>query len=263
MFNLKGKTALVTGGGAGLGREFCDVLAEYGAAVACCDLRNERAQETCNIIKDKYAGQTLALNADVSHFKQVQAMFQQVKESFGRLDILVNNAGITTQSALIHQVNVIEWEKLLNVNLNGVFFCMKEGVKLMLNQKRGSIINVASILGLCASDPEIFSKAPYVASKAAIIGLTREGAVEYGRFGIRVNCIAPGWFPSTRLEEDAGIKETGFAAEKFLQELALKTPMKRMGKPGDLRGLLIYLASDASSFTTGQVIAVDGGWTCL
>jgi len=190
-------------------------------------------------------------------------MFKQLENNFGRLDVLVNNAGITTHSAVIDQVDVSEWHKLLNVNLHGVFYCMKEGLKIMMRQKKGSIINIASIMGIDALDPDIFSKAPYIASKAAVIGLTKEGAAEYGRYGIRVNCIAPGWYPGTRIEERLGIKQTEDAEKAFLQMLASITPMRRTGKPRELKGLLLYLASDASSFVTGQIIAPDGGWTCV
>jgi NAD(P)-dependent dehydrogenase (short-subunit alcohol dehydrogenase family) len=183
LFNLGGKVALVTGGGAGLGREFCDVLAEFGADVVCCDLRGDRAQETSGII-GRHGHQTLAVKVDVSEYDQVQAVFRRVEETFGHLDVLVNNAGITTRSTVIEEVEIAEWQKLLNVNLSSVFYCMKEGLRLMARQKRGTVINITSILGLYGSDPGIFSKAAYAASKAGIIGLTREGAAEYGRYGI-------------------------------------------------------------------------------
>ena len=132
----------------------------------------------------------------------------------------------------------------------------------MMKQKRGSIINIASILGLGAVDPDITAMVPYVASKFAIIGLTKQGAAEYGRHGIRVNCIAPGWHSGTRLSEGAGIIYTEEERKALTQMLTSRTPMKRMGEPKELKGVVLYLASDASSFVTGTTIADDGGWAC-
>ena len=134
---------------------------------------------------------------------------------------------------------------------------------MMMKQKKGSIINIASITGLCGIEPEVGLMSPYVTSKSAVIGLTRQGAAEYGPHGIRVNAIAPGWHLGTRLSADAGVKRTEEETRLFQQILSAKTPMRRTGEPKELRGLLLYLASDASSFVTGQVIASDGGWTCV
>ncbi len=217
----------------------------------------------------KYGHKTLALEADVSKYDQVQAMFKQLEDTFGRLDILVNNAGIATRPAVIDQIDVNEWHTVLNVNLHGVFYCMKEGLKMMMRQRKGSIINIGSIIGLLALDPDFDeSEAPYVVSKSAINGLTKQGAAEYARHGIRVNCIAPGWHSGTRLDESTGIrlsipKWTEDERKAFVQMIASRTPMRRKGEPKELRGLLLYLASDASSFVTGQVIVHDGGWTCV
>ena len=132
----------------------------------------------------------------------------------------------------------------------------------MMEQQKGSIINIASIAGLRAVDPDIGAMAPYLAAKFAVVGLTKQGAAEYGRHGIRVNCIAPGWYIGTRLGVDAGIKRTDEERDAWQQIIASKTPMKRTGQPKELRGLLLFLASDSSSFVTGEVIANDGGWTC-
>jgi NAD(P)-dependent dehydrogenase (short-subunit alcohol dehydrogenase family) len=262
LFDLNDKVAMVTGGGSGLGRAFCDILADFGADIICPDLRKERAEETCEIIK-KYGHRTLAIEVDVSKYDQVQAMFKQLQGTFDRLDILVNNAGITVPRCAIDQIEVDDWHKVIDVNLNGTFYCMKEGLRLMMKQKKGSIINIASIAGLCGIDPYVGLMAPYVTSKSAVIGLTKQGAAEYAQYGIRVNSIAPGWYLGTRLSVDAGIKRTEEELKAFEQLLASRTPMKRTGEPEELKGLLIYLASDASSFVTGQIIACDGGWTCL
>ena len=262
LFDLGGRVAVVTGGGSGLGREFCDVLAEFGANVVCADLDEDRAVETREMLK-KHGHETIAIQVDVSEYDQVRMMFKQAEETFERLDILVNNAGIFSRRCAIDQIEIRDWHRVLDVNVHGVFYCMKEGLRLMIRRKRGSIINVSSITGLCGVDPEIGQMAPYVTSKSAIIGLTRQGAAEYGVHGIRVNAIAPGWHLGTRLGAGTGVKRTEEELNAFHQLLSSKTPMKRTGELKELRGLLLYLASDASSFVTGQTIASDGGWTCV
>jgi len=262
LFDLSNRVALVTGGGSGLGREFCEVLAEFGADVVCADLHRDRAEETCRAA-EKYGNRTVAVQADVSSYEQVRAMFRETESLFGRLDVLVNNAGIINRRCSIDEMDIEEWHRVLNVNLHGVFYCMKEGLRIMERQKRGSIINITSITGLRGVDPEVGLMSPYVTSKSAVIGLTRQGAAEYGSRGIRVNAMAPGWHLGTRLAADAGIKRTEEEINSFKQALVSRTPLGRTGQPSELRPLLIYLASDASSFVTGQVIASDGGWTCL
>jgi len=262
LFDLSSRVAVVTGGGSGLGREFCDVLAEFGADIICPDLHKDRAEETCGMIK-KYRHRTLPIEVDVSKYDQVQSMFKHVERTFGRLDVLVNNAGITTSRCAIDQMDIQDWHKVLDVNLHGVFYCMREGLRIMMRQKKGSIINIASIAGLCGIDPDMGLMSPYVTSKSAVIGLTKQGAAEYGLHGIRVNAIAPGWHLGTRLGPDAGIKRTEEELNSWRQLLSSKTPLRRTGEPKELKGLLLYLASDASSFVTGQVIASDGGWTCV
>jgi NAD(P)-dependent dehydrogenase (short-subunit alcohol dehydrogenase family) len=262
LFDLAGRVAVVTGGGSGLGREFCEVLAEFGADVVCSDLYKDRAEETCKGI-EKYGRKTVAVQVDVSSYDQVQTMFRHTENAFGRLDILVNNAGIINRRCPIDQMDIQEWHKVLNINIHGVFYCMKEGIGIMVRQKKGSIINITSVTGLCGVDPEVGLMSPYVTSKSAIIGLTRQGAAEYGSQGIRVNAIAPGWHLGTRLASDAGVKRTEEEIHAFKQALVSRTPLRRTAEPSELKGLLLYLASDASSFVTGQVIASDGGWTCL
>lgn len=259
LFDLTGKTAVVTGGGSGLGREFCDVLAEFGAAVACLDLYQDRADETVEIIK-KHRGKSLSIAVDVSRYDQVRAAFGQVTSEFGRLDILVNNAGIAPPSLLIDQMELSDWHKVIDVDLHGVFYCLKEGLGIMRRQKSGTVINVASNLGVSAYPPEVLAQSPYVAAKHAVVGLTREAAAEYGQFGIRVNCLAPGFHHGTRLPESLGIKQD--TAESEARDLLIRsrTPLGRTADPAELKSLLLCLASDSTSFTTGAVIVSDGGW---
>ena len=258
--NLSGKVAVVTGGGSGLGREFCDVLAEFGAAVVCSDIFLDRAQETSEIIK-KYGHQTLPLQVDVAQYEQVKEMFQKVRDEFGKLDILVNNAGIAPPSMLIHQTTLEDWHRVIDVDLHGVFYCLKEGLGIMAQQKRGVVVNISSNLGISAGEPAILAQSPYVAAKHAVVGLTRQAAAEYGQFGIRVNCIAPGFHRGTRLPESLKVKTDDKAAKERMQLILSRTPLGRTAESKELKGLLLFLASENSSFMTGAVIVSDGGMT--
>lgn len=264
LFDLTGKAAIVTGGGSGLGREFCDVLAEYGADVACPDIHRDRAEETCEIIK-RYGHKTLAVEADISRYSDVENVFRQVLDTFGKVDILVNNAGISTLSRPISQVELDDWHAVININLHGVFYCMREGLRIMEKQKSGVIVNIASILGLCVTDPAVLSVPPYVASKFAVVGLTKEAAAEYAQYGIRVNCIAPGFHHGTRLGERPGQPKgpppDGMKPNREQPSILSRTPLGRTAEPAELKTLLLYLAADSSKFMTGQIIAHDGGWT--
>jgi NAD(P)-dependent dehydrogenase (short-subunit alcohol dehydrogenase family) len=151
---------------------------------------------------------------------------------------------------------------VIDVNLHGVFYCLKEGLEIMKRQGCGSIINIASIFGLTVADPAIISVPPYVASKFAVVGLTKEAAAEYGQYGVQVNAIAPGFHVGTRLGQDASSPARPVAERPSPQSaLAARTPLRRTGEPRELKALLLYLASDSSAFVTGQVIAQDGGWT--
>jgi NAD(P)-dependent dehydrogenase (short-subunit alcohol dehydrogenase family) len=258
-FDLTGRVAVVTGGGSGLGREFCDVLAEFAADVVCVDIYPDRAEETCEIIK-KYGHRALPMKVDVSKYDQVQAMFKQVMADFGRLDILVNNAGVAPPPLLIDQTALKDWYRVIDTDLNGVFYCLKEGLAIMKKQKRGSVINISSVAGLFAEEPDTMPQSPYVAAKHAVIGLTKQAAAEYGQFGIRVNCIAPGLHVGTRLPESQGnVLRKGKEAEAHLQMIASKIALRRVGAPKEMKGLLLYLASDSSSYMTGATIVHDGG----
>jgi NAD(P)-dependent dehydrogenase (short-subunit alcohol dehydrogenase family) len=257
LFDLKGRVAMVTGGGSGLGREFCDVLAEAGADVVCPDLHRDRAEETCDAIR-KHGHRTLALETDVSKYDQVRVAFKEVMETLGRLDILVNNAGISLPPTPIGQLDVEDWHEVIGVNLHGVFYCLKEGLEIMKLQNRGCVVNIASIYGLVAASSA--GLPAYVASKFGVVGLTKEAAAEYGQYGIRVNCIAPGYFLGTRLGQ-RGTESARPPTGPARATLGAKAPLQRTGDARELRGLLLYLASDASTFTTGQIVACDGGWT--
>jgi len=190
-------------------------------------------------------------------------MANQIAHEFGRLDIAVNNAGIIHKPYRFHEIPLEEWERLISIDLTGVFLCMQKELQLMVKQKSGVIINISSILGLVGLVPELMPRASYVAAKHAVIGLTKQAALEYAQEGIRVNTIAPGWFGGTDLARE---RLAGKAGEDFKQRedrITEFTPMRRRGNVEELKGLLLYLASDASSFVTGQTFAVDGGWTAF
>ena len=190
-----------------------------------------------------------------------EKLVKSVEEEFGRIDILVNNAAVAPPPVIIDQTTLHDWHRVIDVDLHGVFYCLKEGLAIMKEQGSGSIINISSVSGLRAAHPQTHPQAPYVAAKHAVIGLSKQAAAEYGPYGIRVNCIAPGLHVGTRLPESEGdiserTKEERKAGE---QRVIAKIPLRRVGVTRDMRGLMIYLASDSSSFVTGELIVEDGG----
>jgi NAD(P)-dependent dehydrogenase (short-subunit alcohol dehydrogenase family) len=261
LFNLEGKVALVTGAALGLGRSFAQTLAEFGADVVITDIDRDHLDETEAILRVK-GRKVVKIVADVSNPRDVARMVDESVSKLGRLNIAVNNAGIITKPARFHEMPPEDWNRVISVNLTGVFLCMQREIDVMLKQGNGgSIINISSILGLVGLDPDLKPRVNYIASKHGLMGLTRQSAVEYAEFGIRVNAIAPSYFSGTSLSKDRVKVQT--QEEQDLREkgiLAL-TPMKRRGRTEELQGLLVFLASDASTYATGQVFVADGGWT--
>jgi len=261
MFQLDGRVAAVTGAGSGLGRVFARALGLYGAAVICTDIASAGNEETAAIVTGA-GGKARTFIVDVADEAAVDALAADIRKRENRVDVLVNNAGISTGKDLLHELPVEKWDRVMAVNLRGVFLCMRALLPFMLAQRRGSIINLSSIAGLVGVDPQIPAvSSNYSAAKAGVIGLTREAAAEYGGHGIRVNAIAPGWHLGTKLGRQPSIKANPEMMKAFVERLRRDTPLARTGEPEELAGLAIYLASDASSFVTGQVIAHDGGWT--
>lgn len=259
LFSLNGRVALVTGGGGGLGRVFAQSLAAAGAEVVVVDVRGPSAEETADIIRSAGAS-AMSLEADVSDERAVQNMASDVARRYEEIHVLVNNAGISTPSRRVHEIPVQEWDETLRVNLRSVFLCTRALLPLMIGVEGSSIINIASVVGMQALDPSIISQASYVASKAGVIGLTMQTAADYGSMGVRANAIAPGWHLGTDLGKRAGNYPTPEEQARLKQELSARTPLQRTGEATELAGLIVYLASDASRFVTGQVIAHDGGW---
>lgn len=256
IFDLSGKAALVTAAGRGLGREFCEAMAEFGADVVCNDIDIGRARETVQSLK-KFGHRVIAIEADISKPDQVEQMVNQTTSTLGTIDILFNNAGIRNPPVRLHEMAIEDWDRVMDTNLRGMFLVMRSVLPVMLKQKSGSIINTASVIGLMAGCEEhsLPNAAPYGIAKHGVIGLTRHAAVTYAKDGIRINTIAPGphrtWHPSIPREE----------VEKVYTKIAKSIPMGRLGEPSEIKGLAIYLASDASSYVTGATLVHDGGFT--
>jgi len=263
LFRLDGKVAVVTGAGNGLGRSFALGLAAYGAHVVCVDRDADGADETAALIRQA-SGQAEPAETDVADEASVEALWDRVARDFGRADILINNAGIATVPVRTHEFGLADWDRLMAVNVRGVFLCTRRALALMLEQGGGSIVNIASIAGLKGYYPGFPSLAVnYSTSKAAVVGFTRQVAAEYARDGIRVNAIAPGWHGGTALGRERRASLTADDIERFEKSIHDRIPMGHRGKPDDLIGLAVYLASDASHYVTGQVIAHDGGWDAM
>jgi NAD(P)-dependent dehydrogenase (short-subunit alcohol dehydrogenase family) len=256
IFNLSGRVALVTGGGSGLGRAICAAMAKYGADVACIGRTESKLKETTELIK-QYGHKVVAIKADVSRPDEVENMVNKTVARLGTIDILFNNAGITGEPTKVGETPIEDWDKVIATNLRGVFLCMRAVLPLMLKQKRGSIINISSIGAFGGAEPEV-SPAAYGASKAGVIALTKFAAVEYAKDGIRINSIAPG-LHRTNLGVESN-PELAKKREQFFEKLvSTNVPMGRMADSNEMEGLAVFLASDASSFVTGQVFIQDGG----
>ncbi len=249
LFDLSGRTAIVTGGSRGIGKEMAEGLAEAGANLMLCARRAEWLDDTVA----EFAGKGFSVDCrvcDVSKPDEVTAVVDQAVEKFGSVDILINNAG-TSWGAMPEDMPLERWQQVIDVNLTGCFLFAQAAGRPMLKQGSGSIVNIASIAGLTSSANGPFY-AGYTASKAGLIGLTRELAASWGRKGIRVNAIAPGFFHSRLADAVIDIYE------RSIQENSV---IPRVGNEGELKGVAVFLASDASSYITGQTIVVDGGMT--
>ncbi|HYG89205.1 MAG TPA: glucose 1-dehydrogenase [Azospirillum sp.] len=244
--DLTGRTALITGASSGLGRHFAGVLARAGARVALAARRIESLERVCEeIIRD--GGEAVAVPMDVTDAVSVRAAMADAADGLGGLDILVNNAGATVTKPVL-DLEEDEWDRVVDTNLKGCFLVAQEAARAMREHGRGgSIVNVASILGLRVAG----QVAPYVASKAGLIQLTKAMALELARHRIRVNALCPGYI-ETDLNRD-------FFATDVGQALIKRVPQRRLGQLDELNGPLLLLCSDASSLMTGSVLAVDGG----
>lgn len=247
-YNFEGKVALVTGGGSGIGEACSHTFAQGGAKVVVADLDVENGNRVVADIKQA-GGDALFIKVDTSNPESVQAMIADAVTKYGKLNIAVNNAGIGGEAAKTGDYSLESWHKVINVNLNGVFYCMRYQIPEMLKTGSGSIINMSSILGWVG-----FATAPaYVAAKHGVIGLTQAAAIEYSAQGIRVNAVGPGFIHTPLLD-----KNLDEAAVKALTGLH---PIGRMGEPQEVANLVAFLASDEASFVTGSYYTIDGAYT--
>jgi NAD(P)-dependent dehydrogenase (short-subunit alcohol dehydrogenase family) len=253
--DLQGRVALVTGAGQNIGKAIALALAENGAWLAVNDI-NPSCEETAKEIRRR-GGTAKAFLADVSDARAVDALAAGIEQEWGKIDILVNNAAVFVGSMEkrfpIHAFLDEDWERILRVDLNGVFYCSRAVSAEMVKRRRGVIINIASVAGLVP----LRLQSAYDVAKAGVVNLTRCQAVEVGQYGVRVNAIAPG---STLTD---GTRQMFYnpAAQKFAESLLSHVPLGRPGETSDIAHAAVYLASDEASYVTGHVLVVDGGWT--
>jgi gluconate 5-dehydrogenase len=259
LFNVNGKVAIVTGAATGLGRLFAETLAGEGAKVLCADVDMDSLDKTVAHIRSS-GHEALAIKTDVSLPEDVENMVRAAVSEYGKLDIAVNNAGIITSPSRFHEIEYEDWNRLMAVDLTGVFLCMKEEIKMMVDGQGGAIVNIASVAGLRGVSPEHKPRANYVAAKHGVVGLTKQASLEYANLNIRVNAIAPGWFAGTDISRERTSEKTEPDRNLEKKRNAF-VPMGRKGTLDELKGLILYLASDASSYVTGQVFVIDGGVT--
>jgi gluconate 5-dehydrogenase len=249
LFDMRGRVAIVTGGGKGIGLKMATALAELGADLLLCARKAERCEAAAEELSAAYDVRAIGMRCDVADQGEVQAMVERALSDLGRIDVLVNNAG-TVWGGPAEDIPLEGWQKVVNVNLTGVFLCSQAAGRVMLDAGSGSIVNIASVAGLHGADPDYMSSVPYHATKGGVISLTRDLAWKWGRRGIRVNAIAPGWFPSDM---------SNFVLDQFGDALTRRIPLDRFGGGDDLKGAVALLASDAGAFITGHTLVVDGG----
>jgi gluconate 5-dehydrogenase len=249
LFDLSGKTAIVTGGGSGIGRQMAEALAELGANLVLCARKVERCEQAAAELSE-LGVKALGLQCDVRDPDQVQSVCERTMEELGRLDVLVNNAG-TAWGGPAEDTPLEGWQKVVDVNLTGVFLFSQVAGRMMIDVgEGGSIVNIASIAGLRGSPPGKMDAIAYSTSKGGVIAFTRDLAHKWAQYGIRVNAIAPGWFPSDM---------TKVVLERFGEEFMQQIPLGRFGGADDLKGAVAFLASPASAYVTGHTLVVDGG----
>ncbi len=250
MKRLENKTVFITGGLSGIGKACAITAAEEGANVVVADLKSEKTGKIMEEIRH-YNSKAVFVECDVSGYKQVESAIHQTVNTFSTLDVALNNAGIGGEPNKVGDMSEEAWLKVINVNLNGVFLCMKHELTQMSKQKKGVIVNMSSILGKVG----FANSSHYVAAKHGMIGLTQAAALEYATEGIRINAMCPA-FIETPMLTNAGISENS-DIQKFIISLH---PMKRLGKSEEIASAFIFLASDESSFMTGTALEVDGGY---
>ena len=250
---LDGKAIYVTGGASGIGKSVATALAEAGADVAIVDVNLEGAEAVAKEIAEATGSKTIAIRCDVTNQEDVEAMVAEVAGTYGKLDACFNNAGICL-NVPAEEMTFEQWNKVININLNGVFLCATAAGRVMLKQGYGSIINTASMSGHIVNVPQ--PQCAYNASKAGVSMLTKSLAIEWAKKGVRVNCISPGYIGTDLTLNSEALKP-------LIEQWNAMAPMGRLGRPEELQSIVVYLAGDTSSFTTGSDIIVDGAFTCF
>lgn len=251
MANMEGKVAIVTGASSGIGLHTARLFAEKGASVVLADLDETAGKEAVQAIEGA-GGSALFVKTNVSESAQVKELVDRTIECFGRLDYAVNNAGIGGESVPTAEITEEGWDRVIGVNLTGVWLCMKHEIEAMLDNEGGAIVNVASILGKVG----FANAAAYVSAKHGVLGLTKSAAMEYATLGVRVNAVCPG-FIYTPMLENAGMAE-GSEMHTYISSLH---PMQRMGTSEEVATMIVWACSDEASFVTGASLLVDGGYT--
>jgi len=241
---VKDKVVIITGGGSGIGKETGLLFAREGAKVVVGDVNEKAGAETIDAIKNA-GGDALFVKLDVSNREETKQAVKDTIAKYGRIDVLINNAGII-QDALVVKMTESQWDKVIDINLKGPFNCIQAVAEQMIAQGSGVILNISSIVALYGN----VGQTNYAATKAGLVGMTKTLAKELGKKGIRVNAIAPGFIYTPM---------TATVPEKILDMMKEKTPLKRLGTPGDIANALLFLSSDDASFINGAVISVDGG----
>ena len=251
LFRLDGKAAIVTGGGRGLGRYMAEALSDAGAAVVLCSRKREPLEEVRDEIVVR-GGKALALECDVTEPDDVEGVVSAAEEAFGGVDVLVNNSG-ATWGAPAAEMPLEKFERVVRVNVRGTFLMSQAvGRRMIERDSGGTIINISSVAGLVGGNPEYMQTVGYNASKGAVISMTRDLATSWAVHNITVNAVAPGWFPT---------QMSGGLIERFEERMLEDIPLGRFGNPEDLKGVVVFLASPAAAYITGQTIVVDGGAT--
>ncbi|MCY4385970.1 MAG: SDR family oxidoreductase [Desulfurellaceae bacterium] len=247
---FKSKVALVTGGSSGIGRATALAFAQRGARVVVADLGVEGGEETASLIQNT-GGEALFIQTDVAQANEIEHLVGKTVETYGQLDCALNNAGIAGDLSLTADCSEEHWNRVMSINLRGVWLCMKHELPQMLKQGSGAIVNTASVLGLVG----IIGQAAYVAAKHGVVGLTKTAALEYAKSGIRVNAVCPGVIQTPMVE---GVIN---AQPELTEGLLALEPVGRLGKPEEIAQTAVWLCSDAASFVTGHSMAADGGYT--
>lgn len=248
---MDGKVALVTGGASGIGRATALTFAREGAKLIIADMNEEGGQQTVHMITEN-GGEATFVQVDVGNATEVEALISTAVSTYGRLDCAHNNAGIGSRPrGALHECTEENWDRVLNINLKGVWLCMKYEVIQMLEQGSGAIVNTASIMGLVGSWS---GSGPYNASKHGVVGLTKTAALEYSKLGIRVNAVCPGYIRTPL------IHSTLTTQPEMEEQIVSRHPVGRLGQPEEIAETVVWLCSDAASFVTGHAMAVDGGY---